>query len=531
MRIITADQMREVDRLTTERFAIAGLLLMENAAVRTACAIAERFGPVGDLYVKIVCGRGNNGGDGAAIARQLWLGGAMADVILIGHVSDATGDARTNFEIVRALSETATGIGLREIETSEDLWDAYSDGEADVFVDAMFGTGLSRPVDGLFAEAIELLNAHDGTPVVSVDLPSGLASDLAESIGPHVHADLTVTFTALKPACALPPAVFSCGEVVVADIGSPAELVESCGSRLSLVAPSGVEGYLDLSKRRIDAHKGTVGSVLVIGGSVGKTGAPAMAAEAVLKSGAGLATIATARSAEPVLASRALAEAMTEPVAETDAGVVSVAALERLRELAASRTVVAIGPGLGLGESQRDVVRAFMRDRERPVVVDADALTALSDWPDEIRGTTELPIIVTPHPAEMARIASLDTRAVVVDRVGVAREFATRHRVFVVLKGARTIIAEPGGEVLVNPTGNSGMATGGSGDVLTGVIAGLLAQRPSDPLGAAVTGVYLHGLAGDLAVAETGIRALVATDISEHLGRAFLQAGGTAERV
>jgi NAD(P)H-hydrate epimerase len=220
---------------------------------------------------------------------------------------------------------------------------------------------------------------------------------------------------------------------------------------------------------------------------------------------------------------------MTEPLPETPEGALSPDALRALRAMIAARTVAAVGPGLGTADATRELVRALARDRERPLVVDADGLNCLAPWPDDVRGTPELPVIVTPHPAEMARISGAETRAVVADRVGAARAFAAEHGVVVVLKGARTVVAEPGGEVFVNPTGNAGMATGGSGDVLTGLVAALLGQRPADPLGAAVAGVYLHGLAGDIAARETGTRALVATDITASLGRAFVEAGGAGE--
>lgn len=530
MRILTAEQMREVDRLTTERYAIPSLLLMENAAARSAESIEAAFGSLAGRYVTIFCGKGNNGGDGAAVARQLWLRGALVDVVLLGRVDATRGDARTNFEVVRALSDLRDRLGFREVETSEDLWDERAGGEPDLYVDALFGTGLTRPVDGIHAEAVELLNARATASLVALDLPSGLNSDLPEPIGPHVRADLTVTFTAPKTACALPPAVYACGTVVTGAIGTPDDLVEAAGSRLSLVTDAQIAEWLAASRRTPDAHKGSVGSVLVVGGSAGKTGAAAMTAAAALRGGAGLVTVATARSAEPALAARAIPEAMTEPLAETPDGALSPDALHALRRMISARTVAAIGPGLGTADATRELVQALARERERPIVLDADALNCLAPWPDDVRGTAELPIIITPHPAEMARIAGTETRAVVADRVTAAREFAVAHGVVVILKGARTVVADPGGEVFVNPTGNAGMATGGSGDVLTGIVAALAGQRPADPLGAAIAGVYLHGLAGDLAARETGMRALVATDITAHLGHAFVAAGGPDEQ-
>jgi hydroxyethylthiazole kinase-like uncharacterized protein yjeF len=530
MRVLTAEQMREVDRLTTERYAIPGLLLMENAAARSAEAIEAAFGPVSGSFVQVVCGKGNNGGDGAAVARQLWIRGASVDVVLLGRADDTKGDARVNFDIVRSLAAAGCGVGFREADAVDMLWEERAGGEPDLYVDAIFGTGLTRPVEGLHAEAIELLNAREQAPLVALDLPSGLASDTPEPIGPHVRADLTVTFTALKPACALPPAVFACGRVVTAAIGSPDELVDASGSRLQIVEPAAVAEYLVASARKPDAHKGTAGAVLVVAGGAGKTGAAAMTAEGALRAGAGLVTVATPRSAEATLAARALPEAMTEPLPETGEGTLGREAIDAALRLLAPRDVLAIGPGLGTDAGTRDLVRELVGSGDRPVVVDADGLNCLAPWPEALRGTDARPIVVTPHPAEMARLAGLQTREVVADRESIARRFAVEHNVVVVLKGARTVVAEPGGEVFVNITGNAGMATGGTGDVLTGIIAGLLAQRREDALGAAVAGVYLHGLAGDIAAAESGIRALVATDIARHLGRAFVEAGGAGER-
>jgi NAD(P)H-hydrate epimerase len=527
MRILTAAQMREADRLTTERHRIPSLLLMENAAARTAEAVERRFGPVADRYVKIVCGKGNNGGDGAAIARQLWMRGALVDVLLLGRADDTKGDARVNFDAVRALAEAGSGIGFREIETGDDLWEDAAFDEADLYVDAIFGTGLSRPAEGVYAEAIDMLNRVDG-PVVAVDIPSGLASDDPNPIGPHVRAALTVTFTAPKPANVLPPALYACGELVTAHIGTDDGILFDVGSHLHLVERGTIAGYLARTRRKPDAHKGDAGAVLVVAGSPGKTGAAAMTAEAALRAGAGLVTVAAPRSVEAVLAARALPEVMTEPLAETPDGALGESVLGALREMMEARDVVAIGPGLGRADETRDLVANLVRERTRPTVIDADGLNCLAPWPEDLRATGELPIVVTPHPAEMARLLGCATQEVVADRVAAASRFAAASGAITVLKGARTVVASPpeaGGEVFVNPTGNSGMATGGSGDVLTGVVAALLAQRPNGgTLDAVVAAVFLHGLAGDIAARTTGTRALVATDIAAHLGAAFVEA-------
>ncbi|HVF90887.1 MAG TPA: NAD(P)H-hydrate dehydratase [Blastocatellia bacterium] len=533
MKVLTADQMREVDRLTSARFGVPGLLLMENAAARAVEAVERAFGPASGKRVMILCGRGNNGGDGAAVARQLNTRGALVDCLLLGRVEDARGDARANFEIARALAGSP-GLHFRfvEIEESERLAKELSAKSHDCYVDAIFGTGLTRPASGIYEEAIGLLNERAGeAEVISIDIPSGLSSDSSAPIGAAVRARLTVTFTAPKIANILPPASDYNGALVVANIGSPGELIDSAGSRLSLVEPPAITRWLRDSRRRPDANKGDAGKVLIIAGSRGKTGAACLAGAGAMRAGAGLVTVAAPESAQPVLASRLLLECMSEPLAETSGGCVSREALERALELAFARDVVALGPGLGSSdESTRTFVRDLVARRERPMVIDADGLNALAPWGDGLRGSAELPMILTPHPGEMSRLIDRPVEEVVRNRVEAAREFATTRSVVVVLKGSRTVIAGPDGEVYVNTTGNAGMATGGTGDVLTGICAALLAQRSDDPVAAAVSAVYLHGLAGDIAASRAGVRAMIASDITENLGQAFIEAGGDGER-
>lgn len=533
MKILSAAEMREVDRLTTERYGVPGLLLMENAATRTLEAIEQKFGDVARKRVLVICGRGNNGGDGAAIARLLHEKGAAVDVLLFGRVEDSKGDAYTNFRAALDIASTnSPGLTLVEIETAEQFWAEATAHPHDLFVDAIFGTGLTRPASGLFEEAIHLLNDHTGdAPVISVDIPSGIASDTHHLIGPAVKADLTVTFTAPKPGNTLPPASDLCGELIVASIGSPEELINSSGSRLNLVERSDVERWLSGSRRSPHANKGDVGKVLIVAGSRGKTGAACLASEAALRAGCGLVTVATSESSQPIVAARAIPECMTEPLVETPAGSVAREAAERVLELAAERDVVAIGPGLGSSDkSTRAFVRAVMMKRQRPMVIDADGLNSLAPWAQNLQGSAELPMILTPHPGEMARLISKPIAEVIKNPIDVARAFATERNVILVLKGSPTVIGAPDGQVHVNTTGNAGMATGGTGDVLTGMIASFIAQKLDDPLGATIAAVYLHGLAGDIAASVAGTRAMIASDISSHLGKAFIAVGGDAER-
>jgi len=533
MKILSAAEMREVDRLTTERYGVPSLLLMENAAARTVEATEKKFGDTAGKRTLIICGRGNNGGDGAAIARLLHDKGASVDVLLLGRVEDAKGDARTNFEAALDIAAKA-GARLRfvEIETPEQFWAEATAYPPALFFDAIFGTGLTRPASGLFEEAIHLLNDHtNDSPVISVDIPSGVASDSRELIGPAVKADLTVTFTAPKFGAILPPAADLCGELVIASIGSPEELVNSSGSRLNLVEPGDVERWLAASRRSPHANKGDVGKVLIVAGSRGKAGAACLAGEAALRAGCGLVTIATAESSQPIVASRVIAECMTEPLVETRAGSVAREAAARVLELAADRHILAIGPGLGSSDKS---TRAFMRvvavKRQRPMVIDADGLNSLAPWARNLRGSAELPMILTPHPGEMARLIAKPIAEVLKNPVDVARSFAVNFGLILVLKGSPTVIAAPDGQVYVNATGNAGMATGGTGDVLTGMIVSFVAQKPVDPLSATIAAVYLHGLGGDIAASRLGTRAMIASDITSHLGEAFISAGGDAER-
>ncbi|MEK6301607.1 MAG: NAD(P)H-hydrate dehydratase [Acidobacteriota bacterium] len=534
MKILSAAQMREVDRLTSKLHGVPSLQLMENAATRTVEAIEKKFGDVSGKRVLAVCGRGNNGGDGAAIARLLHEKGASVDVCLLGGINETQGDARTNFESAKAIADAA-GSTLRfaEIETASALRETATRSKYDLIIDAIFGTGLTRAAAGLFEEATALINElGDKSRVVSVDVPSGLASDSGELIGPTVRADLTVTFTAPKVAAVLPPACEQCGELIVGQIGSPDELINSSGSQLNLIEASDVRTWLESSRRSSHANKGDVGKVLVVGGSRGKTGAACLVGEAALRAGCGLVTIATPESVQPIVASSAIPECMTEPLAETASGSFSLEAAEDVARLGAERDVVAIGPGLGSEDaSTREFVRAVVGKRERPTVADADALNALAPWEEAVGAQPGVPLILTPHPGEMSRLVGKPIDVVLRDRIEIAREFSTSHGVILVLKGSRTLIAAPDGQVYVNPTGNAGMATGGSGDVLTGIIAGLLAQKMDDALGATIAAVYLHGLAGDIAASKLGTRAMIASDITANLGAALIEVGGDAERL
>lgn len=531
MKILTAQQMREIDRLTVEIGGIPYPILMENAGARVVEAIIENYGPVEAKRFAVYCGKGNNGGDGAVIARLLCMKGAQqVSLFLLGSIDERKGEARTNLEIVNRLYPDDVHYFTQLSDLAEPEFRNPGDF---IVIDALLGTGISRPADALFAATIEMINKLKvaGRRVVSVDIPSGLSSDTGKIIGPFVQADLTVTFTSPKIGNVFPPACYANSKLVVASIGTPDWLLERSGSHLHLIEKIDIRKFLSQSHRSPDAHKGSVGDLLLIAGSRGKTGAAALAAQTGLRAGAGLVTVATARSAQSLLINQTIPEVMTEALDELESGAISHAAIERALLLTKGRTVIALGPGLSSAEeSTRGFVREFVAKRIAPLVIDADGLNALAPWPADLQGSDKLPIIITPHPGEMARLVGRTNAEVLEDRTGVARDFAIKHQVLTLLKGSRTIIAAPYGDVYVNPTGNAGMATAGSGDVLTGLIAGLLAQSPNAPFEATIAGVYLHGLAGDIAANRLGMRSLIASDITAHLSEAILNTGDSFER-
>lgn len=553
-KVVTAAEMREIDRLTTERHAVPSLLLMEAAADASARAVASLFPEnFPDIRVLVLCGRGNNGGDGAALARLLRTAGADVEILLFGRVEETRGDARTNFEIARRLAsaDTATRLRFFECPGGGDRWQQTRSQLAgyDVLVDALFGTGLSRPLEGVFREAVAaLISAREARApgessrpfVVSLDVPSGLDADSAEPIGDAVRADLTVTFTAPKPANVFLPASHLNGRLVVAGIGSPASLVAEAPSRLFLTEADDVRSWLASTRYAPDSFKNTHGHALIFAGSRGMTGAAVLSARAAMRSGAGLVTVASPASAAPAVAARLMPEVMTASLTETPAGALSRDAFDEAARLLERADVVAVGPGLTTDEETRTFVRSIVERRTTPVVIDADGLNCLAPWPAELRGSQELPLVLTPHLGEMRRLVGANdataAKDATADRVALARDFATAHGLIVVLKGARSLVAAPDGRVFVNPTGNPGLGTAGSGDTLTGIIAGFVAQSRgahkdrADVLTAVLAALYVGGAAGDLAARTRGVRSMVASDITEHLGAAIRALDPEGER-
>ena len=499
MKVLTAAQMRDVDRRTIE-MGIPGIVLMENAGMRVVEFLAERFAPLESQRVLVLCGKGNNGGDGLVIARQIhtrfprcWLA-----VVLFTDPEELHGDARVNYAMLRACG-CAVNVGLPPEAN-----------RATVIVDALLGTGISGPPTGEMEKAIAQINGNlRPAKVVAVDIPSGMSSDSGESPGKVARADYCVTFVAPKLGQVLPPNCDGIGELIVRPIGTPPELLRD--GKTDLLEPSMFSRVLDV--RPPGGHKGTFGHALVVAGSRGKTGAAALCGLGALRAGAGLVTVASAESAIPQIAAHA-PELMTQPLAETPHG--SIALDAAVAAATEGKTVIAMGPGLGRQPEIATLVTNLIASLAQPMVLDADALVDISKVPptDRVR-------VLTPHPGEMARLTGKTTAEVQSDRIGAARAFAEAHWLTLVLKGQRTIIAFPDGRVWINPTGTPAMGTGGTGDVLTGMIAGFLAQFPELPDEAVAAAVYLHGLAGEIGARTLGERSLIASDLLHYLPAAM----------
>jgi hydroxyethylthiazole kinase-like uncharacterized protein yjeF len=513
MRVLNTAQMREADRRTVEEVGIPSIVLMENAGRQAVAAMEAAFEDLASSRVAVLCGRGSNGGDGFVVARTLIQRGIDTSVFLLGSVADVRGDARTNLEILGR-------IGLTVVElTNAQEWELHFSeiSECDLVVDAILGTGFRGQLTGLLETVVADVNGL-GVPVVAIDLPTGVSADSHEVAGEAIEASMTVTLAAPKIPLVFPPADSRCGDLVIADIGIPFPVLDDVGGEYLELLERGPMREL-VPARAADSHKGDFGRVLVVAGSVGRTGAAHLAALGALRSGAGLVTVAAPRSCLPILASMA-AEYMTEPLDETPAGTVDFTAVERVLDMKAD--VIAVGPGLGQAPATTAFVHALVERAGVPVVLDADALNAFAGDPDRLVGRDGVDVIVTPHPGEMARLLNTSIEAVQHDRLRHAREFAAAHRLHVVLKGHRTLIAGPEGRTFVNLTGNAGMATGGTGDLLTGMIAAWFAQL-LDAEAACKLAVYLHGAAGDLAEADEGEVALTAGDVAARLGDAVLE--------
>jgi NAD(P)H-hydrate epimerase len=506
MLLVTAQEMRELDRLTIEEYGVPSLTLMERAGQGVATALLGRFGKQARRGVLVVAGKGNNGGDGLVVARLLKRKKVPCEVVLLSRRGELSRDAAINLE--------------RYLKASGKIFEA-ADGTTSVLaerierkallVDAILGTGLKTEVRGLYGEAIDLINAS-GLPVVAVDLPSGLDADRGVPLGTAVQAEMTVTFGFPKLGEVIYPGLSYAGDLVVTDIGIPDEAVEKVNPKMELLERDQVAWLVP--RREPDTHKGTYGHLLVLAGSRGKTGAAIMGCRAAMRVGTGLVTLAAPRSLNDIFAG-ALIEVMTEPLRDRPDEQPEPLGDEEWRRLLDKKSAVLFGPGIGVGDWCLTALRWLLQNLETPWVIDADGLNNLAQEPHRLR-SAKTPPVLTPHPGEMARLTGSDTRTVNENRVEAARAFARDYRCHVVLKGARTVIATADGKVFINPTGNPGMASGGMGDVLAGMLAGFLAQ------GFAVEealrlGVFLHGFAADLVACEKGEIGMIASDVIEML--------------
>jgi hydroxyethylthiazole kinase-like uncharacterized protein yjeF len=506
MKVLTADQMREVDRLTTDRYGVPSLQLMENAGAGVADYLSQAFPDLSTRGILVLCGKGNNGGDGFVVARRLRERGAPPRVFLFAELSAVRGDAAVNLQ----------------------LWQAGG-GE----LDALLGTGIKGPVEGLLASVIDDVNEwRDKRParlgrargrfVISVDMPSGLPSGNEDFGGPVIRADVTVSFTAPKVGQLLAPRADCVGKLVVRDIGTPRELLEDDPTlKLHWLEPGEFRGLPMV--RKADSNKGNFGHALIVAGSLGKSGAAVLSGRAALRVGAGLVTVATPANVLPIVAA-GMPEMMTTPLLENDDGTVSPRNIDddRFARLARDKSVLAMGPGLSTNPETQQFIRTVLQNLSLPVILDADGLNAFAGQADELRTRKPELLAVTPHPGEMGRLLGATARDVQAKRLEVALDAAAKWKAFVILKGFHTILATPHGRAYVNTTGNPGMATGGTGDVLTGMLAGLTAEFGTEKweyvLG---LGVYLHGLAGDVAAERVGEAPLVASDLIEALPEAY----------
>ena len=511
MYLVTANEMQKMDRSTIESFGLPGRILMENAGRGATQFFLEHFKDAVDKKIGVIAGRGNNGGDGFVIARYLAQKGISVTVYLLSERQKVSGDAAANLKLLPPLE-----IPVIEMPDAE-IFSAHKTAmrhEA-IWIDAILGTGLRSDVKGFFRDVIDFIN-QTNKPIFAVDIPSGLNSDTGRPCGICVRADATATFAFAKTGHFLSPGADYTGNLKIIDIGIPPHIANDVGPQQYLLTPDLIRAVFH--PRPSDAHKGHTGHLLVIAGSPGKTGAAAMTATSAMRAGAGLVTLGIPVSLNPVVETQVM-EAMTDPLPETVQGILGEASFNRIMDLLSDKKCLAIGPGIGTAPETKTLFKQLLQENTKPVVIDADGLNILAGH-TEILKDLDTPIVLTPHPGEMARLIRTTAADVQKDRIKCVRNFAEKFNVHVVLKGAGTVVAHPDGRVFINPTGNPGMASGGMGDVLTGVIAGFIAQGHSPEL-AAHAGVYLHGAAADSLAKNKGPFGYLATDVMNTLPEAI----------
>ncbi|HHW49365.1 MAG TPA: NAD(P)H-hydrate dehydratase [Clostridiaceae bacterium] len=512
MLLVTPEQMSKIDKYSIEVLGIPGIVLMENAALKVVEEILKMLdGKVSGTKIIILAGKGNNGGDALAVARHLYNKGAETSIYILSEKDKIRGDAAINLGILENIgveSKVLIEQAMVEVLKRELL-------EAGLVVDGIFGTGIKGEVTGLTAEIINIVNEF-GKKIISIDIPSGVNGENGRVMGTCIKADRTVTFGLPKIGLVIHPGCEYTGELVIADIGFPSKAIEHFDINAYMLDEEMVSAVLPL--RRKNTNKGDYGRVLILTGSTGMTGSGCLAARAALRSGAGLVYLGVPKTLAHLYGAGAI-EAITLPLEDCSMGSLSSKCIGQVEKFMSGKDVIAVGPGLSVSDDIFEVMEYIISTSEAPLVLDADALNAVSR-DVSIFGKLKAEAVITPHPGEFSRLAGISIGDVQKNRIEVARDFARKWKVITVLKGSRTVVAGPDGTVYINTTGNPGMATAGAGDVLTGVIAALIGQGVK-PLSAAAAGVYIHGLAGDLAALETGEISLVAGDIATHLPDVF----------
>lgn len=507
MRVVTPDQMRKIDKTAINDFGIPGIVLMENAAVGVVREVAEILGNIPGKKAIVLAGKGNNGGDAFAVARHLNNMGAYVSVYVLSKLDSILGDAKTNLDILVKM-----GIEIDEVTSDEQAAEIKNClKSADIIVDGLLGTGLKGEVSGVMGEIIELVNASK-VPVVAVDIPSGINGETGKVSKACIKAKTTVTFAFPKIGQLIHPGCDYVGDLKIVDIGIPKAAVDNTKIKGHLIDLELVSKLIP--KRQDDSNKGTYGKILVVAGSRGMTGAACLTGGAALRSGAGLVYLAAPSSLVSIYAG-ALIEAVTIPLEDENKGFLTSEAIPGILKQLGKVSVAAVGPGLSSGNETRDVVYSIIENSEVPIVLDADGINLVAEDLSVLKKRRNQ-IVITPHPGEMARLVGASVKEVQEDRLNVARTFSKEWGVITVLKGSRTVIASPEGEIYINTTGNPGMSTGGSGDVLTGIIAGLIGQGLK-PLDASIAGVYLHGVCGDNIAAKKGEHGLIAGDLVQEI--------------
>lgn len=507
MKVVTPGQMNMIDSISIQKIGIPGIVLMENAALQVLKEIIKDLGDVRNKTIAVFAGKGNNGGDGFALARHLFNRGTNVKVFAVPGKKEIKGDAKLNLDIVERI-----GVSVVEVNEKTKLDEVRMELlSVDMIVDGIFGTGLKGPVEGLVKDIIDMINSS-GRKVIAIDIPSGIRGETGTILGTCVKADKTVTFGLPKVGMLLHPGCENIGEMVVADIGIPAKVIDEMSIKTNVIDAGDVSNLIP--ERASAGNKGEYGKILLVTGSTGMTGAGRLAGEAALRTGAGLVYLGVPASLVPVYES-GIIESVTVPLDDKGTGTLSRESAVQILERMKNANVAAIGPGLSVGDDIVSVIRDIIDGSTIPLVLDADALNAVSRDITMLKGL-KVQAVLTPHPGEMARLTGKNIKDIQQSRIETAITFAAQWNVIVVLKGARTVIAQPDGTVFINVTGNPGMATGGTGDVLTGIIAGLIGQGLKS-FDAAVAGVFLHGFTGDTVAKIMGERGLIASDMVKEL--------------